>query len=81
MDPADPDIESRWRDHLGQPGPAPRHPDGTYAEVTVEVDVRDLDAVVDFTGEVAAVAATLTNLGMTDEARQLLDALDRLDSA
>lgn len=45
----------------------------------VEIDPRLLDAVVDFTGEVADVAATLTNLGITDEAARLTGALDRLD--
>ena len=47
----------------------------------VELDPRLLGAVVDFTGEVADVAATLTNLGMSDEAGRLIDALDRLDAA
>ena len=47
----------------------------------VHVDPRLIDAVLDFTGEVADVAATLANLGISDEAARLADALDRLDQA
>ena len=47
----------------------------------VVIDPRLIDAVVDFTGEVADVAATLTNLGISDEADRLVYALDRLDQA
>lgn len=49
--------------------------------VVITVDPRLFDAVVTFTVTVAETAATLQNLGMTDEARRLLDALDRLDAA
>lgn len=49
------------------------------AEITV--DPRLIDAILDFTGEVAEVAGSLTNLGMGDEAARLIDALDRLDAA
>lgn len=48
---------------------------------TITVDPRLVDAVVDFTSEVADVAHSLTNLGITDEARRLSAALDRLDEA
>lgn len=47
----------------------------------VELDPRLLGAVVDFTGEVAEVAATLANLGVAEEAGRLIEALDRLDAA
>lgn len=46
----------------------------------VVVDPRLVDAVVEFTQEVAEVAGTLLNLGLNDEAARLLDALDRLDA-
>jgi hypothetical protein len=50
-------------------------------EIPVVIDPRLIDAVVAFTTEVAETAATLANLGMTDEASSLLAALDRLDAA
>ena len=49
--------------------------------LNVVVDPRLLDAVVTFTGQVADVAATLSNLGLADEAGRLTDALDHLDAA
>ncbi|MFN2345171.1 MAG: hypothetical protein ABR616_05610 [Dermatophilaceae bacterium] len=50
------------------------------AAFTVEVDPRLLDAIVSFTAEVADVAHSLVNCGLTDEAARLVDALDRLDA-
>jgi hypothetical protein len=49
--------------------------------ITATVDPRLIEAVVDFTTEVAEVAGTLTNLGMSDEAGRLIGALNRLDAA
>lgn len=50
------------------------------AALTVNIDPRQLDQVVDMTREVAEVAATLVNLGMTQESARLLAALDHLDA-
>jgi hypothetical protein len=49
--------------------------------VVASVDPRLFDAIVDFTGEVADVAATLLNIGRRAEGNLLLRALDRLDAA
>jgi len=49
--------------------------------LTIQVDPRLIDAVVDFTTEVADVAYTLRNVGMADEAKRLVAALDQLDGA
>ena len=49
--------------------------------LTIEVDPRLIEAVVDFTTEVADVAYTLANLGMSEEAGRLTAALDTLDAA
>lgn len=48
--------------------------------LVVEVDPRLIEAVVDFTGEVADVAHTLWNLGMHAESARLVAALDTLDA-
>jgi hypothetical protein len=48
--------------------------------VPVVMDPRLIRQIVDFSGEVAEVADTLTNLGLDDEAGRLLAALDRLDA-
>ena len=49
--------------------------------LTIHVDPRIIDAVVDFTTEVADVAYALRSVGMDDESRRLVSALDRLDCA
>jgi hypothetical protein len=48
--------------------------------VPVVMDPRLIRQIVDFSGEVAEVAVTLTNLGLDAEAGRLLAALDRLDA-
>ena len=48
--------------------------------VKIVVDPRLLDAVVAFTGEVAAAAHDLFVNGHTEQASRLRDALDRLDA-
>ncbi len=53
----------------------------SHPVATIVVDPRLFDAVVDFTTEVADVAASLCNLGLGDECRRLTSALDRLDDA
>jgi hypothetical protein len=59
-----------------------RDPDGRrIVAPVVTLDLRLLDAVVEFTTEVAQVAYSLRNLGMHDEAARLVVALDRLDAA
>ena len=47
----------------------------------VTLDPRLIDAVVEFTGEVASVAHDLAGRGEFDMAERLSDALDRLDAA
>lgn len=49
--------------------------------LTIEIDPRLVDAVVDFTTEVADVAYDLRLVGLADESGRLTAALDRLDAA
>jgi len=49
--------------------------------LTIQVDPRLIDAVVDFTTEVADVAYSLRNVGLAEESGRLVAALDRLDCA
>lgn len=49
--------------------------------LTIEVDPRLIEAVVDFTTTVADVAYTLSNLGLAEESARLTTALDTLDAA
>lgn len=49
--------------------------------LTIEVDPRLIEAVVDFTTVVADVAYSLRNMGMAEESARLVTALDTLDAA
>jgi hypothetical protein len=55
--------------------------DDRPAVVVAAIDPRLIDAVVEFTSEVADVAMSLANLGLSDEAGRLAVALNRLDAA